>query len=111
MLQATNITVKIKDKVKVSVFKGNKMIDQFNGRGSAGLQKVVWRMRERRLRTEKEKQQLEARLKRWAAFGYKPKIDLNYAYSPASEGQYRVEFQIGKAKFVKTATILKDFWY
>jgi hypothetical protein len=102
---------KIKDKVKVSVFKGNKMIDQFTGRGSAGLQRVIWRMRERRLRTEKEKQQLEARLKRWAAFGYKPKIDKNYAYSPAPEGQYRVEVQIGKSTFVKTAIIGKDYWY
>ena len=68
-------------------------------------------MRERRLRTKKEKQELEVRLKRWAAFGYKPKIDMNYVYSPAADGQYRFVIQIDKSTFVKYATILKDYWY
>ena len=102
---------KIKGGIKVAVYKGSRMIDEFKGSGNAGIQRVVWSMRERRLRTKKEKQELEKRMKRWAAFGYKPKIDINYIYTPAAVGQYRFEFQIGKAKFVKHSSILKDHWY
>ncbi len=97
--------------VVISVFKGNKLINELKGQNSAGLHHVQWNMDERIKRSEKEKRILQHRLRMAAAYGFKAKIDLDYKTEPVNEGDYRVILTAGEKKLSGTATIIKDQWY
>lgn len=101
----------IAEDVKVAIFKGNMLINELKGDKNAGIQKVQWNMDQRRKRTDEEKQKLQERLKRAAAYGYTPDIDMEYDYSPVLEGDYKVVLTAGKKKLTAAAVILEDRWY
>jgi len=102
---------KVKDNVKVSVYKGDMVINEIEGSKEAGINKVVWDMTKRRERTEEEKKRMREQRRRFAAFGYQGRFDINYEYIPAPLGEYKIVFSIGDQMFTKRASILKDHWY
>jgi len=68
-------------------------------------------MAERRKRTEKEKETIRERMKRYASYGYRMQMDINYTHIPAQFGEYKIVLTAGGQEFVKYASILRDHWY
>jgi hypothetical protein len=101
----------VKSEVTVSIFKGNKLINELKGKNSSGIHQVQWNMDERKKRSQEEKKKLEQRKKMMAAYGFSMEIDMEYSYAPVLEGDYRVVLTAGKKKLSGTATIIKDQWY
>ena len=98
--------------VKVTVYKGNLLINEIKGKGEAGINSVIWDLTKRRERTEKEKKEAQEQIKRARERGGRGgAIDINYAYSPANYGEYRLVLSVGGQEFVKYASILEDLWY
>ena len=102
---------KIEGDVKVTVYKGNVEINEIKGSSSPGIHKIVWDMTKRRKRTEEEMAQMKKMMERYRAYGYRYRGDINYATSPALEGEYTFVLTVGDKKFVKTASILQDLWF
>ncbi len=98
----------VKDEVKVTVYKGNVVINEIKGSGAAGINRVIWNMTKRRERTEQEKKAMQERMQRFREFGYRGEMDINYAYSPAPLGEYKFVLTVGAQQFVKYASILDD---
>lgn len=100
----------VKDEVKISVYKGNVLINEIKGSSDAGINKIVWNMTKRRERTEAEIKQLQERRQRFRAMGFAGEMDLKYEYSPALSGEYRFVLSIGSKQFEELASILEDLW-
>jgi hypothetical protein len=100
----------VKDEVKLSVYKGNMLINEIKGSSDAGINKVVWNMTKRRERTEEEIKQAQERMQRFRAMGFAGEMDLKYEYSPALSGEYRLVLSIGSKQFEELASILEDLW-
>jgi hypothetical protein len=96
---------------KVTVYKGNMVINEIRGKKAAGIHKVLWNMTQRRERTEEEKKRIRERMKRYAAYGFRRQMDENYAYSPAPLGEYRIVLTVDGQKYTRYASINKDHWY
>jgi photosystem II stability/assembly factor-like uncharacterized protein len=101
---------KIKNDVKVAVYKGNKLINEIEGAKAKGINKVLWDMTVRRERTEEEKKRMQ-RMSRFRRAGSRGRMDINYAYDPAPLGEYKIVLKVGDLEFTKNASILKDHWY
>lgn len=97
--------------VKVTVFRGNLLINEVKGSKEPGINKVVWTMTKRRERTEEEKKQMRERMERFRAFGFRGRFDINYEHTPALEGEYRFVLTVGGKTYTKKASILKDHWF
>ena len=102
---------KITEDVKVTIYKGSKVVNEIKGKNKAGINRVLWNMTERRKRTEKEKETIRERIKRYASYGYRMQMDINYAHIPAQFGEYKIVLSAGGQEFVKYASILRDYWY
>jgi photosystem II stability/assembly factor-like uncharacterized protein len=101
----------VKGNVEAAIYRGDKFINGIKGKGTAGINRVVWNMTQRRERTEEEKKEVRERMERFRAFGIRRPIDVNYAYDPAEIGEYKVILKVGGQEFTKNASILQDFWY
>ncbi len=101
----------MKSDVKVTVYKGNKLINEIEGKKAKGINKVVWDMTLRRERTEKGKKEARERMERYRAFGFRRPIDINYAHDPAPLGEYKIVLKVGDQEFTKNASVLQDHWY
>jgi photosystem II stability/assembly factor-like uncharacterized protein len=102
---------KIMGDVKVSIYNGNKLINELAARNEPGIQKVVWDMTVRRKRTEEEKKAIEERQRRFADSGFRGREDPDYEFTPAPWGEYRFVLQAGTQTFEGFASILRDDWY
>ncbi len=102
---------KISEDVKVTIYKGSKVVNEIKGKNKTGINRVLWNMTERRKRTEKEKETIRERMKRYASYGYRMQMDINYAHIPAQSGEYKIVLSAGGQEFVKYASILRDHWY
>ena len=105
------LKTKIKGEIKVSVYSGNKLINELEAANEPGIQKVVWDMTVRRKRTEEEKKAVEERLRRFSAFGFRGRENPDYDFTPASSGEYRFVLQAGTLTLEGLASILRDYWY
>jgi photosystem II stability/assembly factor-like uncharacterized protein len=102
----------VKEDVKVQVFKGNMLISEVKGEGDAGINNVLWNMMQRKELSEREKQQMRARAKRFAAYGMRmTEEQMNYSFSPVNPGEYAFILVVGDKKFKKFGSILEDHWY
>lgn len=99
------------DKVKVTVYKGNQLINEMTGSGEAGINKVLWNMTVRRERTAEEKKRIREQMQRAAKMGFRMRMDPNYVSGPAPLGEYKIVLTVGDQKHTKYASILKDHWY
>ncbi len=102
---------KVKDDIKVSVYNGNKLINEIAAGNERGLQKVDWDMTVRRKRTEEEKKAIEERQRRFADSGFRRREDPEYEFTPAPWGEYRFVLQAGTQTLEGFAFILRDDWY
>jgi hypothetical protein len=102
---------KIKGDVKVSIYNGNKLINEVAARNEPGIQKVVWDMTVRRKRTEEEKKAIEERQRRFADSGFRRRENPDYEFTPATWGEYRFVLQAGTQTIEGFASILRDYWY
>ncbi len=101
----------LKGEVKIAVYQGSKVINEFKGKNTRGLHQIEWKMDQRKKRSDAEKKQLQQRMKRMAAYGYQMNTDMEYSTSPVREGNYRVVLTVGKSTRTTTATILQDLWF
>ena len=97
--------------VKVSIFKGNMLVNELKGKGEAGVNSVVWDLMQRRERTEQEKKDALEMNKRAQARGGRGAVDPNFILSPANYGEYKIVLSAAGQEFVKYASILEDIWY
>jgi photosystem II stability/assembly factor-like uncharacterized protein len=102
---------KVKGDVKLSIYQGNKLINEIVAGNEPGLQKVVWDMTVRRKRTEEEKKAIEERQRRFAESGFRRRENPDYEFTPATWGEYRFVLQAGPQTLNGFASILKDDWY
>ena len=115
---ASAIYYYLKDKpagdVTVSVYQGQVLINEIKGTAEPGINKVLWNWDIRRERSAAEKKQMQERLKRFEAMGYRPRgrmMDPDFTYLPAPEGTYTVVLSVGDAKFKAKAQLLQDHWF
>ena len=47
-------------------------------------------------------------MKRYASYGYRMQMDINYAHIPAQFGEYKIVLSADGQEFVKYASILRD---
>jgi photosystem II stability/assembly factor-like uncharacterized protein len=105
------LKAKVAGEVKVSIYSGNRLINEYTGPNEPGIQKVVWDMTVRRKRTEEEKKAVEERLRRFSAFGFRGRENPDYDFTPAPWGDYRFVLQAGTQSLEGLASILRDYWY
>jgi photosystem II stability/assembly factor-like uncharacterized protein len=104
---------KIDKEVKVSIYKGNVLVNEIKGTNEAGINKVLWDWTIRKERSEEGKKRVQEMLKRYAEYGYTPRgrsLDVNYEYLPALPGDYLVVLTVGDKSFTRTARLLPDTW-
>lgn len=107
------------DSVTFQVYSGPRLVSEVKAAVQAGLNQTVWSKSVRsRLRTDKEKQDLQRRFQRFANFmskdqllNYKASFDMDYMTESAPEGTYEVRATIGGKEYSRNAVILKDHWY
>ncbi len=102
---------KVNDEVKVSVYRGNLLINEMKGTTAAGINKVLWPMTVRRELTEEEKQRRREMMERYRGYGLRAQMSLEYDFSPAPEGDYTIVLSVGDKKLAEKASILQDIWY
>jgi len=114
---ATTIYYYLKNKadkeVKISIYKGNVLVNEIKGTNEAGINKVLWDWTSRKERSEESKKRVQEMLKRYAEYGYTPRgrnLDVNYEYLPAPAGDYLVVLKVGDKSFSQTARLLLDSW-
>lgn len=102
------------EEVKISIYRGNMLINELKGSKKAGLNKAFWNWTIRVKRTPEEKKQMQEMLKRYRQYGFTPRgrqFDLNYKYLPAPEGEYLVVLEVGKTRLTKKARLRQDYWF
>lgn len=100
--------------VKISIYQGNVLISKFNKAYAPGIHKILWNHSIQKERSEAQKKQMQAQLKRYAEMGFRPRggqFDVNYTYTPAPCGSYKVVLEVGDKKFVQEAVVMPDHWY
>jgi len=100
--------------VKVSIYQGNMLISAYKKAHTPGIHKVIWNHSIQKERSEAQKKQMQAQLKRYAEMGFRPRggqFDVNYTYTPAPCGTYKVVLEVGDKKFVQEAEVKPDHWY
>jgi len=99
---------KLDTDIKIQIYQGKMLINEISGKGEAGLNQVLWRMDKRRKRTEKEKKQIQAMIKRYSSYGFRFTQDPEYASIPALEGEYTVVLTVGKEIKGKRKAVIKS---
>lgn len=105
------LKAKAGDDIKLTVYKGNVVINEIKGPNESGINRALWNMTVRRQRTEEEKKTAQEQLRRAAEFGFRPDLDINYEYTPAPHGEYRIVLTVGTQSYTAYASILEDHWY
>jgi len=109
-----------KEGVKIKVYQGDRLLNELNGKNTAGLNQVVWTMNKRdRERNDREKQQAQRQIDRMKGYGlsdaqieqYMGRMDMEYITSSVGPGEYTIVFEAGGVKMSRQALILKDAWY
>ena len=110
----------LKEEVKIKVYQGDRLLNELNGKNTAGLNQVVWTMNKRdRERNDREKQQAQRQIDRMKGYGlsdaqieqYMGRMDMEYITSSVGPGEYTIVFEAGGVKMSRQALILKDAWY
>ncbi len=93
---------KVNGDVKVTVYKGNMVINELKGSNAAGMHNVIWDMTKRRAgaAASQRTQQMRQRMRRFGARGQMMPL-----------GEYRFVLTVGDQTFTKYASILQDHWY
>ncbi|MCK4646532.1 MAG: hypothetical protein KAU46_09785, partial [Candidatus Aminicenantes bacterium] len=93
---------KVNGDVKVTVFKGNMVINELKGSNAAGMHNVTWDMTKRRAgaAANQRTQQMMQRMRRFGSRGQMMPL-----------GEYRFVLTVGDQTFTKYASILQDHWY
>lgn len=105
------LKAKTDEEVKLSIYKGNVLINEIKGTKEAGINKVLWDWTVRKERSEESKKRIQAMLKRYAQYGFTPRgrnWDVNYEYLPALPGEYEVLLNVGGKSYRKTARLLPE---
>ncbi|MGB2764906.1 MAG: hypothetical protein WBC20_10890 [Candidatus Aminicenantaceae bacterium] len=102
---------KVEGDVKISVYKGNMLINEIKGSSAGGINNAIWNMTKRRERTEEEKKEMREMTERYRSYGYRYRGDVNFVSSPAGLGEYKFVLTVGDRKFTRKASILQDHWY
>jgi hypothetical protein len=98
----------VSGEVKVSVYQGGELINEYEGSSEAGVHSVLWDMTERQEMTEAQIEARRAQMRRFAQFGMRQQGDPRFTYSPSPFGDYTFVLTVGDRKFVRHASILKD---
>jgi hypothetical protein len=93
---------KVNGDVKVTVYKGNMVINELKGSNAAGMHNVIWDMTKRRAgaAASQRSQQMMQRMRRFGSRGQMMPL-----------GEYRFVLTVGDQTFTKYASILQDHWY
>jgi len=103
------LKAKPKDAVKVRIYAGTLLLNEFAGPSEIGLNTVTWNMTGRRERTPDEKKAAEAGARRAREAGYGGGVgDPNFTSFPVQPGEYKVVLAVDGKTYVTTATVLKD---
>ena len=94
--------------VKISVYQGGELINEYEGSSEAGVHSVLWNMTERQELSEAQIEQRRTQTRRFAQFGRGQQGDPRFSYSPARLGEYTFVLTVGDLKFERRASILKD---
>jgi hypothetical protein len=109
-----------KDALKIKIYQGDRLLNELNGKNTAGLNQVIWGMNKRdRKRTDREKEQVQRQVDRMKGFGlsgeqieqYMGRMDMDYITSSVGPGEYTIVMEAGGVKMSRQALILKDAWY
>jgi hypothetical protein len=94
--------------VTFTIFQGNVPIAEIDGRSSAGVHEVVWRMDKRRERSAEEQQQMR---RRFEQFGRTvPEDQIRFVSEDAPVGSYRVVMSVGGREIERDVSIKRDIW-
>jgi photosystem II stability/assembly factor-like uncharacterized protein len=106
--------------VKISIFRGERLVYEIDAPKSKGVNEVQWGMVQRtRERNDREKAQVRQQIERMRGFGmgedeianFMGSMDMDYVTEPAPEGHYRVVLTVGNSRMETTAQIMRDYWY
>jgi len=109
--------------VSVRVYKGERLISELPGSGTAGLNSVEWRMDVRRERTEKEKARwkfeygefYEEPFTKFQQVAYHDEAfdsnSPNHIGFPVPPGEYTVKLIVNGKELTRKAMVLKDEWF
>ncbi|MEE9501935.1 MAG: hypothetical protein V3V48_07665 [Candidatus Aminicenantaceae bacterium] len=132
---------KAQDEVKVQVYRGTWLVNEYTGSGNPGLNSVQWYLTERLPRTEKEKREYDEQYSRdeeeffdyydghdhfgeadeeVSIYGRSLEIwihelkewrERDYKHIRAKPGEYTIKLLVNGKEFAKKALVLKDHWY
>ncbi len=94
--------------VKVSVYQGGELINEYEGPSEAGVHSVLWNMTERQELSEAQIEERRTETRRFARFGRSQQGDPRFSYSPARLGEYTFVLTVGDQRFERRASILRD---
>ncbi len=109
--------------VMVRVYRGEQLLRELRGSGSAGLNSVEWRMDTRQERTEEEKERWKIRYIDFLDQPYTKFQQVSYhnnGFDPDSPdhigtqqppGEYTVKLSVNGRELTRKAEILKDHWF
>ncbi len=132
---------KAQDEVKVQVYRGTWLVNEYTGSGNPGLNSVQWYLTERIPRTEEEKRRYDERASRdeeeffdyydghdhfgeadeeVSIYGRSLEIwihelkewrERDYKHIRAKPGEYTIKLLVNGKEFARKALVLKDHWY
>ncbi len=132
---------KVQDEVKVKVYRGTWLVNEYTGSGNPGLNSVQWYLTERLPRTEEEKRRYDEQYSRdeeeffdyydghdhfgeadeeVSIYGRSLEIwihelkewrERDYKHIRAKPGEYTIKLLVNGKEFAKKVLILKDHWY
>ena len=127
--------------VKVQVYRGTWLVNEYTGSGNPGLNSVQWYLTERLPRTEEEKSRYDEWVKEdeeeffdyydghdhfgeadeeVSIYGRSLEIwihelkewrEREYKHTRAKPGEYSIKLLVNGKEFAKKALVLKDHWY
>ena len=132
---------KAQDEVKVQVYRGTWLVNEYTGSGNPGLNSVQWYLTERLPRTEEEKRRYDEGYSRdeeeffdyydghdhfgeadeeVSIYGRSLEIwihelkewrERDYKHIRAKPGEYTIKLLVNGKEFARKALVLKDHWY
>ncbi len=104
---------KLKEPLKLTVFKGEMAINEIAAVNEPGLHSVLWNMTIRRERSPEEKKAIEERIRQreLEGFDFRAGMDPNFESRPAPAGEYRFVLRSGSLTASAMASILEDRSY
>jgi hypothetical protein len=108
------------DTITFKIYRGEVLVNEIKAPVAAGLNQSTWSMSQRvRLRTDKEKKQLDGRIERFRSFGmseeqiaqFMGSVDMEYITEDAPEGNYKVHVEVSGDVIIEETQIMRDHWY